>query len=169
MKNPVLVRALLDPFALFSFFVFFSFFWYFPFHFHFHFTLCCTKYSCSYFLSLLSLRAFRFLAHICCACRTQCDGITLRSLTCLRVLHQAICYLCVVVCDHKACIFTRQQPNYVEIENEKKTKLNKMEENEEIILRARATKDTCAGCRRVEERFNVKYTYLKIRHPSSLK
>ena len=34
-----------------------------------------------------------------------------------------------------------------------------MKENEEIKLRARAKMDTCAGCRLVEERFNVKNTH----------
>ena len=33
-----------------------------------------------------------------------------------------------------------------------------MKENEEIVLRARAKMDTCAGFRRVQERFDVKNT-----------
>ena len=40
------------------------------------------------FLSLLSASVFTLPAYLCCACRTQYDGMALRSLMCLRVLNQ---------------------------------------------------------------------------------
>ena len=53
--------------------------------------------SCWFVLFLfciLSLSVFRLLAYVCCACRTQYDGMILLCLNALSV----------VVCDHRACI-----------------------------------------------------------------
>ena len=67
----------------------------------------CTRYCFFMFsFTILTLTVFRLLAYVCCAYRTQYDGMALRSLRYLRILHRAtgMYYLCVVVCDDRACI-----------------------------------------------------------------
>ena len=79
-----------SSFALSPLFVFLSFC---LFHFHFYFILLSIRYTFRFVLfsfAVHSFSVFRLLAYVCCAYRTQHEGMALRCLIYLRVLHHAM-------------------------------------------------------------------------------